>query len=143
MHIILLSAIYGGLILSWRLFRHMRDIMKITSAQPTKSILGELGGRLRQQRIMLALTQVDLAETSGVPLRTIERLEAGDSVALEKFVKVLRALRLTWNLDQLVPPTGPTPMQQLGSRHVGERKRASKKAARMVAKGAWTWADQK
>lgn len=106
-------------------------------------MLEELGRRVRQQRITLELTQAGLAEESGVPLRAVERLEAGESIALEKFIRVLRALRLVWNLEQLIPPAGPTPIQQLGSRVIGQRRRASAKRKQVAAKQSFTWGDRK
>lgn len=117
--------------------------MKFDPSMPGHVILEELGRRVRHQRIALELTQAKLAAASGVPLRTIERLEAGHSVGLEKCLLVLRALRLTWNLDQLLPETQVRPMHQLGTRHMKERQRASTRRSSYPDKGGWTWGDKK
>jgi len=116
--------------------------MRFDPTLPGHVMLEELGRRVRHQRIALEMTQSDLADASGVPLRTIERLEAGNSVGLEKFLLVLRALRLTWNLDQLLPETQIRPMQQLSSRHMKERQRASTRRPH-PERGGWTWGDKK
>src|ERR1700722_9589409 len=97
--------------------------MKIES-QSSATVLEELGLRLAQARLDHNLTQEGLAIAAGVSKRTVERLETGKSVQLSNLVRVLGALDLSRNLDQLVPPVGARPIEQL--KHQGKaRRRAS------------------
>ncbi len=68
-----------------------------------KSIMAELGERIKQYRIAKGMTQQDLESKSGVSTRSIVRLEQGNSVQLESLVKILMALDLAENLDILIP----------------------------------------
>lgn len=116
--------------------------MKIASTLSIATTVEELGQRLRQHRIGQNLSQADLAGVSGVPLRTIERLEAGTAIGMDKFIQVLRGLNLLENLDQLVPETSVRPIQQLGVKH-SYRQRVSAKRTRAPSKGGWVWGDKK
>lgn len=107
--------------------------------QAEPAVLAELGERLSQARLDRNLTQEDLAQAAAVSKRTIERLETGQSVQLSNLTRVLRALGLLRNLDQLVSPVGPRPIEQL--KHQGKtRRRAS--AAKGEGTGAWSWGDK-
>lgn len=108
------------------------------------AVLEALGRRLARRRIDLQLTQAHLAEQAGVSKRTVERIEAGAPAQSVSLVRILRVLGLLKGLDQLIPETGPSPMELL-KRKGKERRRAS---SREVSKGAshrsaetWTWGD--
>jgi transcriptional regulator with XRE-family HTH domain len=119
--------------------------MKITPAMPVAAAIEELGRRIRQRRVALNLTQIDLAEAAGVPLRTIERMEGGTSVGLDKFVQVMRSLKMTDSLDMLLPENEVRPLQQLGAKTI-HRQRASSPRASHASKehtSGWVWGDQK
>ncbi len=106
-------------------------------------MLAELGERSRKYRVGLNLTQVELAKNAGVSPRTIERLEAGSSVQLDNLMRILRALRLSDNLDQLVPEANVRPIQLAGSK-TGSRHRASKRRTSGETEGkGWVWGDMK
>jgi putative transcriptional regulator len=103
-------------------------------------LLKELGERLAQARIGRNLTQEGLAEAAAVSKRTIERLETGQSVQLSNLTRVLIALGLAENIGQLVPASGPRPMDIL--RHQRKtRKRAS--AAKSAPAEPWSWDDKR
>lgn len=114
--------------------------MRITLTIPETTVLAELGQRAQQYRIGMNLTQVELARHAGVSRSTIERLEAGSSVQLEKLLRILRALRLSDNLDQLIPEAGIRPIQLVDSK-VDTRQRASKPRRGSAKAQAWTWGD--
>lgn len=65
--------------------------------------LTELAARLKAYRIDYPLTQKELANKSGVALRSILRMESGEDVQLSNLIKVLIALDLDANLAMLVP----------------------------------------
>lgn len=72
-----------------------------------------IGKRLTQARIRMELTQAELAKEAGIGKRTVERLEAGESVQLKSFIRVLRVLELLDIFTTLLPDPRPTPMQML------------------------------
>src|SRR3990170_5180234 len=90
--------------------------MKIAPTMPENAMLDELGERAQRHRVGMNLTQAELARNAGVSQRTVERLEGGNSVQTENLLKILRALRLADNLDQLIPEASIRPIQLAGSR---------------------------
>jgi transcriptional regulator with XRE-family HTH domain len=116
--------------------------MDITNNNTETAILNELCRRLVQIRLERNLTQDELARTAGVSKRTIERLESGRSVQLSNLIRTLRALNLAQNFGQLLPATGPSPLQQLKLRSK-ERRRASGNKKPATGRTNWTWSDDK
>lgn len=113
--------------------------MKIEPLNDT-AIMVELGLRLAQARLDRNLTQEELAIAAFVSKRTIERLETGKSVQLNNLVRVLSALHLAQNLEQVAPPVGARPIEQL-KRQSKNRRRAS--PSKEGSATAWTWDDTK
>lgn len=109
---------------------------------PELTMLAELGGRAQQYRVSMNLNQAELAKNAGVSSRTIERLEAGRSVQLDKLLRILRALQLSTNLDQLIPEVSIRPIQLAGSKT--EVRHRSHKRRNTAPKGQrWIWGDKK
>ena len=104
------------------------------------SILSELGARLAQARLDLNMTQEELAEEAAVSKRTVERLETGQSVQLSNLIRVFDALGLVSHLNQIIPPSGPRPIEML--RHQGKQRRRATGGQAGPAK-PWAWADDK
>ena len=102
------------------------------------AILEDIGRRLGRRRIALQLTQAALAEQAGVSKRTVERIEAGAVAQTLSLVRILRVLDLLSNLDQLIPETGPRPMDLLKLKGK-ERKRASSSRTSSQPGKAWSW----
>ena len=117
--------------------------MNINPDLNDEAILEELGKRLTQRRIELALTQQELAEQAGIGKRTLERLEAGASVQISNFIRVLRKLDLLDVLGSLLPETGPRPMDLL-KLHGKTRKRASspRKKYKDNPDTKWAWVSE-
>lgn len=78
-----------------------------------KQILDKLATRLKDYRIRKQYTQKELATKSGVSLNSIQNLEQGEMVSLRVLLPVLRALKLTSNLESLVPDVSISPIQLL------------------------------
>ncbi len=117
--------------------------MKITDTMSEATIIQELGHRAQQQRVGMNLTQSQLADAAGVSARTIERFETGSSIQLDKLVRILRALRLSDNLDALAPELGVRPLQLVRSKSgVRHRARARKSSSPATGQG-WVWGDKK
>lgn len=106
-------------------------------------MIEELGRRVRQRRVAQDLTQVELADAAGVPLRTIERLEAGTSIGLDKFMQVMRTLKMSENVDQLLPEYEVRPLQQIGAKTVQRKRVSTSRRAHEPKVGGWVWGDKK
>lgn len=106
-------------------------------------MLEELGARLRRARLERNLSQADLAERAGVGRVTVQRTEMGNSTSLVNLVRLLRALDLFADLDQLVPETAPSPIAEL-ERQGRRRQRAGTPRAPGRHEGArsWRWGDE-
>jgi transcriptional regulator with XRE-family HTH domain len=110
--------------------------------QSDEAHLAELGRRLAQVRIEKNLTQAELAFQAGVGKRTLERLEAGRSIQLAGFLRILRVLDLIDGLERLVPEIGPSPMDLL-RRQGKQRRRASRRDSRPPGIAEpFTWGDE-
>ena len=114
--------------------------VEITELMTDEAILTELGERISGARLDLQLTQANLAEQAGVAKRTVERIEAGASAQSSSLIRVLRVLDRLPSLDQLIPDTGPGPMDLL-NRRGKVRKRASSTRQSKNADTLWTWDD--
>ncbi len=107
--------------------------MKITGLLTDDAVLAELGARIASRRVELQLTQAAVAEQAGIAKRTLERMEAGQTSQLGTLVRVLRVLDAASGLDNLIPESGPRPMDLLKQK--GKvRQRASGQTCR---KGDW------
>ncbi len=119
------------------------DDMKITATMPEATLVAELGERAQQHRVGMNLTQAQLADAAGVSVRTIECLEAGQSIQFDNLVRILRALRLAENLDQLIPETSVRPIQLAGATSTGRKRASTRKNPRQPGKPGWVWGDEK
>lgn len=112
--------------------------MNIERHHSDEVILRELGARLAGLRLAHSMTQAHLATQAGVSKRTVERLESGQSGQLSSLIRVLRGLDLMKELNVLVPPTRPGPMDLL--RLQGKtRRRASRTSLPDDHDEPWTW----
>ena len=69
----------------------------------TPSILKEMGARLKEYRLRKGLMQSELAESAGVGVGTIAKMERGGAVSVQILLSVLRSLGLLENLEQFLP----------------------------------------
>lgn len=91
-----------------------------------KTILKELGERLRKLRLRKNITQEGLAERTLLSVGTIKSLEAGKA-KLSTLIAVLRELGALDQLDSFIPPVtiSPIKMAEVGSKSSSKRERAS------------------
>lgn len=66
-------------------------------------IIQKLAEKIKYQRKKLKLSQEQLALKSGVSLGSIKRFETKFEISFASFIKILIALDLEQNLDNLVP----------------------------------------
>lgn len=114
--------------------------MKLTNQSADKTILAELGARFAKARLDQNLTQAQMAQNAGVSKRTVERLEAGESVQLVSLIRLCRALELIDGLELMFPESPPSPIAQL-KLHGKARERARPKASAGPAPKKWSWGD--
>ena len=114
--------------------------MNVSNQLTDEAILAEMGNRMARCRLDRQLTQADLAAQAGVSKRTVERIEAGDSVQMSTVIRILRVLDLLQGVDRLVPEPGLRPMDLLKLKG-RERKRASVPRKAKQSGKAWTWGD--
>lgn len=122
--------------------------MFLNDSLSDKSILAELGERLSWERVYRGITQAQLALAAGIGKRTLERLEAGEPVQTPTLVRVLRALKLTENLNAMAGEVRATPLDELSNKgRVRERayspRSASKHATSTAEDDGWKWGDEK
>jgi transcriptional regulator with XRE-family HTH domain len=116
--------------------------MNISKLMSDDAILAELGQRMARRRLDMQITQADLAHQAGVSKRTVERIEAGASAQMMSIIRICRVLDLMAGLDQLVPSTGPRPMDLVRLKGK-QRQRASgsRKGTAGEADNDWTWGE--
>ena len=115
-----------------------------TSASAEK-IEGALCKQLEAVRLNRNISQADLAAQAGVSRRTITRLERGDGVSLETFIRVVKALGLANNFETLIPRQTIQPIDRVKENRPAPRQRASKKKSKSTEADSttpWTWGDE-
>ena len=113
--------------------------MNITTAITSGAVMREMGTALKKYRTSLNLTQKELAERSGVSLRSISRFEQGGDIGFELLIKLLRALGLQDNLSLLIPDVTISPSYYLGQ----SRKRVRKKKTDDKTSRVFKWGDER
>lgn len=102
-------------------------------------MVNNISERIRNYRIAYPLTQAQLAERSGVSLRSIQLFENGADIKWNNLVKILSALDLDDNIQMLVPDVTERPSYYV--KHNDIRKRVSKKQVKKSQKESFTWGD--
>ena len=100
----------------------------------------ELGRRLARIRLARNVTQKTLASEAGIGLRTLRRVEAGQSSTLDSFLRIAIALGLADDLLSAIPSDDIRPIERVDSRRF-ERQRA-RPARISEADGPWSWGDE-
>lgn len=98
------------------------SLMSLTNLQ----ILVQLGQRIRRKRVNMNLSQIDIAEKSGVSRRTVQAIEAGHSISLVNLIAILRSLDALDSLDSFLPPVEISPLL-MAKMEGREKKRAYRK----------------
>jgi transcriptional regulator with XRE-family HTH domain len=113
--------------------------MKITGTTYEQEILKELGNRIKQYRISLNITQIDLANKCGISSSTEVRIENGVDSKISNYIKILIALGLAENLDILIPELQPD------FKSLYEQKPQKRRATSNIKKikPGWVWEEDK
>lgn len=107
------------------------------------SALSEIAARLKAYRIDYPLTQKELADKSGVAVRSIMRMENGEDVQFGNLIKVLIALDLDANLDMLVPDPAKRPSYYLKDKATMPQRKRVRKSAYKNPDAVIRWGDEK
>ena len=113
--------------------------MKITENENEQAILKELGTRIKQCRISLNITQAELADKCGISSSTVVRIENGEDSKFSNYIKILTGLRLTQNIDILVPEVQPDFKALFEQKNPRKRVKSSGSAS----KSSWVWGEDK
>lgn len=112
--------------------------MKIFGNENNKTIRKEIANRIKSNRINYPMTREELAEKSGISLRTIARIEAGETTQFDNVISIMRALNCLDRMDLIFQDDEIRPSTILQNKKT--RKRAT--SARYRAKGKnpdWEW----
>jgi transcriptional regulator with XRE-family HTH domain len=111
-----------------------------SSAETVSHLESQLADRLSKIRLSRNLTRAQLAQESGVSQRTLARLEAGDSVSLDAFLRVLLAFKMEGNLLALLPDPAVRPVDRVKLKG-HERQRARPRQPNAKPASQWAWGD--
>jgi transcriptional regulator with XRE-family HTH domain len=109
------------------------------SVATSDQIEAALCKRLESIRLSRNITQAQLAEEAGVSPRTIGRLEKGQGVSLDTFIRIMMALGIQQSLEALMPDPTVRPIERIGF-SAGERKRA-RPIRSSNERPIWSWGD--
>lgn len=88
--------------------------MKMDHLTPTATMLDELGKRLARVRNQQGLSQTELAKLAGIGVATLRRIETGSGGQLESWLKLLIALKMTAQIEALLPERLNSPLAEVG-----------------------------
>lgn len=100
----------------------------------TEEILREFAVRVRANRLMQQLSQLELAHMAGLSLGAVRKLENDGQSSLETFVRVAQALGLSAELAPLFAKTPQSIAQMQRAAAVPQRQRAPR---RSPAQSTW------
>lgn len=110
--------------------------MKLTGFNSIDFTIKEVGVRLKGVRIRKGLTREELANNATVSLSTISRIENGDGCSLENLCRVMQALGILGNFQNLVKEYEPTFEELCEGKDLPKRVRKKSKS-----KEEWKWGD--
>ena len=80
---------------------------------PEKILQTHVGDQIRLHRKNRRMTQTELADKAGIGIATLVRLEKTGQANLSNFLRVLRALRLLYRLEDALKLPVVSPLEQL------------------------------
>jgi len=104
----------------------------------SKAMIRLLGERVKTYRIDYPMTQKELADKSGVSVRSIQNFEHGEDIQLSNLIKITKALGLGDNISMLVPDVSKKPSMYLEKTKKKVRVRKAVKTEETIFK----WGDE-
>ena len=112
---------------------------KMGEAVTSRTLRAEFGRRLARQRLARNVTQAAVAESAGVGLRTLRRIEAGEPSGFDSVLRIAIALGLADALISGVPEHAIRPIERVDSPR-GERQRARSRKTSEASR-RWSWSE--
>lgn len=106
----------------------------------SKAVIEELAKRLRAYRIEYPMTQKELADNSGVSVRSIQNFEHGEDIQLSNLIKIITAFGLLDNLELLIPDVSKKPSMYLEK--TKKRVRVRKPKTKNEKEDIFQWGDE-
>lgn len=94
---------------------------------PATAILRTLGERVRAQRLAQGLPQYELAQMAGLSLGALRKLESTGQSSLETLIRVIQALGLVSELDDLLVLRRQSIAQMEKAEAIHQRQRARRR----------------
>ncbi len=113
--------------------------MELLGNENNRTIMEEMGRRIKDVRISMNLTQTEMADRAGLSLATVVRMEKGESVKVENVLNVFRTIGVLQNVNLLVQEQTLRPTDIVDVAH--KRQRALK-AGRKDKQG-WVWGEDR
>ena len=113
--------------------------MKILGSENNKTIREEIAKRIKAFRIDYPMTREELAEKSGVSLRTIARIESGDTTQFDNIVNIMRALDCLESIDLLFQDSEVRPSQLIKNNSNVRKRATSPKYRESHNYKNWVW----
>lgn len=107
----------------------------------TSEQLASLGERLAGIRLSRNLTQKDLADKVGTTRHTVMRMERGEAISLDTFIRILMALNLPSDLRTFLPDPTVRPVDRVRL-HGLERQRARSDTPAPKKASDWAWGEE-
>ncbi len=114
--------------------------MRITGFENNILVMKELGERIQDLRISEAMTQEDLADRSGLSLKTVARIEKGENTGIFNLLNVLRALGVLSNIEVLLPEKRVAPNEL---REMGKKRQRVSARQKLNDRIPFKWGDEK
>ncbi len=105
---------------------------------PSTAIAAALCERLEAIRLSKNISQAALAKQAGVSRSTLTRIADGQSISLDSFIRVIKALGLADHLAALLPDPDVRPVELV--RHAGQHRRRA--TGKRKTPEPWTWGDE-
>ena len=105
----------------------------------SRQIETEIGSRLAQLRLSRNVTQSMLAEDTGIGVRTLRRLEAGEPSTFDTFLRIALALDLGDAILGAIPTGQIRPIERVS--RVGSERRRARPKPKEDRDPTWTWGD--
>ena len=106
-------------------------------ASSSAQIAEVLCKRLDALRLGKNISQADLARQAGVSRSTLTRIADGQSVSLDSFIRVAKALGLAGHLAAMLPDPAVRPVEL--ARNAGTHRRRAR--SKRPASKPWTWGE--
>jgi putative transcriptional regulator len=110
------------------------------SIASSEQVEAALCRRLENIRLLRNITRVQLASQAGISVKTLARLEKGEGVSLDTFIRVLTALGIQENLANLLPDPSIRPVERM--KFEGKERKRARPVKTHKVDSTWAWGDE-